>query len=361
MYCIAGLKKTGVVMKTVPGIIIVFLLAAAYSSTALDTLKIIESLDSPVPNPHAIVRENSNFLVSNMRPMLYWTDSRIRCIDSLPLSFGRVTGMTFKDDELWVVRDSTTGCVLFRIDRETGEIIDSIDFQSTASPQECRLLPWNSAKPTLWGLVYYHSHFFISYNGGWGPCILAIDVEKRILSHCCCPHPIGMKIIGDEWWCVRGTSDQGGDILATLSTTQWDSAAISSVNENHRYFIPFQAADLAYDGSNIWLVDQKNSMIHKMEGFQTSLIPGHGYMKRRASIPVLKVCNGKFRITLTPDYASSTSFFNIFDIKGRAVCCLSPMCGTIILSDCGSLPAGIYTIRFRTIAGTMETMSAVLR
>jgi hypothetical protein len=333
-------------MKAIVGLITVPLVSSVlYSSAPLDTLKILESFDSPVPDPRAILYDGPDFWISNMRPLLYKVDSHMRLIDSLQLRFGRVTGMTFKGQELWVLRDSAVGSQLYRIDRKTGTVLDSINPQSSNSLQK----PGDSTNPSFWGLVYFNSRFFLSYNGGWGPCILTIDIRSGMKSSCCCPHPIGMKVIGNEWWCVRGGSDGQGNTLAILSTTQWDSAAISSVSENYRYLFPFQATDLAYDGSNLWLVDQADSKIHKMEGFQTKVLPQLLCTKGERSIFHVEAINGMLRIALPPDITSQELL--IVDMRGRTVAGISSFCRNAILYDCSTLSPGIYGIRHRIGTG----------
>jgi hypothetical protein len=321
------------------------------TNTPLDTLQILESFDSPVPNPRAILYDSPDFWISNMRPLLYKVDSRMRLIDSLPLRFGRVTGMTFKDEELWVLRDSAGGNFLFRIDRETGTVLDSIDFKSSDSLQGHNLLSVNSTTPSCWGLVYYRSKFFISYNGGWGPCLFAIDIRSGKNTGYCCPHPIGMKIIGSEWWCVRGGSNGQGDILATLASTQGDSVEITSVSERYRSIFPFQATDLAYDASNLWLVEQINSKIHKMHGFQTSVYSRPNKAKCEPSVPIIKVSNGQLRIMLQPERVSSGTLL-IVDTKGRTIARFSPSRRNAISYDCSALSSGIYGIRYRPESGS---------
>jgi len=158
-----------------------------------------------------------------------------------------------------------------------------------------------------------------------------------------------MKVIGNEWWCVRGGSDGQGNTLAILGSTQWDSAAISSVSEKYRYLFPFPATDLAYDGSNLWLVDQTDSKIQKMEGFQTKVLPQPQSAKGERSIFHAQVINGMFRIALPPDITSQELL--IVDIRGRTVAGISSFYRNVILYDCSALSTGIYSIRNRKVTG----------
>jgi hypothetical protein len=334
-------------MRMLPELVALLLSVSSplYSSAPLDTLKIIASFDSPVPHPRAILYDSPDFWISNMQPTLYKVDSHMRLIDSLPLRFARVTGMTFKDEELWVLHDSSVGSHLCKIDRKTGSVLDSINLQSSTSMEN----PGDSANPSFWGLVYYNSRFFLSCNGGWGPCILAIDIRSGMKTSCCCPHPIGMKVIGNEWWCVRGGSDGQGTTLAILGSIQWDSAAISSVSEKYRYLFPFPATDLAYDESNLWLVDQTDSKIYKMEGFQTKVLPRPQSAKSERSIFHAQVINGMFRIALPPDMTSRELL--IVDMRGRTVAKISSFCRNAILYDCSALSPGMYGIRNRKVTG----------
>jgi hypothetical protein len=156
-----------------------------------------------------------------------------------------------------------------------------------------------------------------------------------------------MKIIGDEWWCVRGGSDGQGNDLATLTSTQWDSTAIASVSERYRYLLPFQATDLAFDGSYLWLVDRANSKICKMEGFLTSVIGRSKGAGHSIPITLVKSSNNILRITMPPDRPPSSAFFQIVDMKGRTVARVSPNFGNVMSYDYSALSPGIYGIKNR--------------
>lgn len=331
--------------------------SALFASTPLDSLKILQSFDSPVPNPRAIVYDSPYFWISSRSsPALYKVDRDMRIVDSIAPGFGKVSGITFKDQELWVLRDSIAGDTLIVTwDSVTGKYdsirdgisrIYEIDPETGGAKDSIRLGFYSSTDSSfLWGIVWYKTHFFISFNGGWGPCIFSIDPITGQTTYMCCPHPAGMKVINGEFWCVRNTAGNGlGRCLAILKTNESSSSAIMGISEQYRYDLAFNASDLAYDGFNLWLVDPDNSKICKMEGFMTRAVDRPGKKEHHQVSRISKFENGVIKFSAASDMNAAS--IELLNFHGVTIGTLDFSNKNYMVYDCSKIPSGVYFVRF---------------
>ena len=241
------------------------------SLSALDTLEVLQEFDPPTPEPRALEFDGTQFWVGSLHsPALYRRDKDFQVVDTVvTLPFARIAGITFKDGKTWIARDSAVAESLVinsNVDSvyynvyciyglsENNSLSDSIRIKASAA----------NATDTnhLWGLTFLNNHFYVSYNGGWGPCIYKVNpVTKEVTT--LMGHASGMSAINDEWWCVGGVgNDPFGSYLMTMD---------ESGTETIRYKVLFSHVDLTFDGSNFWLFDLKNSRICKMKGTGVSV------------------------------------------------------------------------------------------
>ncbi len=167
-------------------------------------------------------------------------------LDSMETAGGRLTGMTFYENSLWVL-DNASGGFLFRIHPESLAVLDTIDIRGD---------------DFLYGIAFTDSNCFISYAGGWGPCTYRYDLTFEHRTELCCAHPNGMVAIDGIFWCVRETSiDGSGDLICPLRVRS------ESIIEQRDlgYDLDFYATGITYDGLNVWLSDADNRKIKKME------------------------------------------------------------------------------------------------
>jgi hypothetical protein len=222
------------------------------------------NLYDPV-SPWGITYDGENLWVTDDDlSMIYKLDLELDLKDSFALSKGYLRGITSHDDGLWIVSDSSVGNAIvgdsislyevnvyyiYEIDKSNGMIIDSIRVQASFS---------NTIEGDyLLGIVSFNSYLYVSYNGGFGPCMFEINPQsKEVVRSLCCAHPLGMTVINDTLWCAR----DGSVILVPIRVFDNETNEIDAL----RYELGFQATDLAYDGENVWVVDRGSSLIRKI-------------------------------------------------------------------------------------------------
>ncbi|MBT3209424.1 MAG: T9SS type A sorting domain-containing protein [Bacteroidetes bacterium] len=220
-----------------------------------DTLYAIYEFNSPTVNPWGLTWDGTDLWISdNISGWIYKSSTNGQTLDSIEIENAQITGITFVDDTLWalntkiiadtLINNSTYSVFsLYKIDKSNGQKIDSISIIGSAT---------NLQSGDLWGLTYYNSKFYITYNGGWGPCLLEIDAVNYASTDLCCTHLAGMTIANDSIWAIR----HGGNIITTTNGTE----------EYWKYEILFSATDITYDGNNFWVVDIASNKTKKMEG-----------------------------------------------------------------------------------------------
>ncbi|MBN1185848.1 MAG: T9SS type A sorting domain-containing protein [Bacteroidales bacterium] len=229
-----------------------------------------------------------------------------------------ITGLTFEGDYLWVVSDEwdtiafpwfcSQKALLFKMNAETGEVLDTllVPYYFWTGPKDSliyidSLIYYNedgivhSSYRYLMGLSYHDGSLFVSYNGGWGPCLYRVEISNNHITEMCCPHPSGMESVKEELWAIRdhpwevvypwGTRDDNGNVSAGSDPDQdGDSTIIWPVDPVMRYSIlpliikdsmayedwdrqlefDLYASDLTWDGSNFWLLDPWEKKIKRM-------------------------------------------------------------------------------------------------
>ena len=212
-------------------------------------------------NPWGITYDGENLWVTDdSLNMIYKLDLELDLKDSFALSKGYIRGIAAHDDGLWIVSDSAVGDSagypifnIYKIGKLNGTIIDSIRIKLTfTNPIEYNF---------LWGITGFNSNLYVSYNGGWGPCMFEINPQSGEIRTLCCPHPCGFTVINDTLWSVRMNSVEGpGNSLLPISVSASGASEIRSL----RYELEFYASDLAFDGDDVWVVDRDSSIIRKI-------------------------------------------------------------------------------------------------
>jgi hypothetical protein len=223
-----------------------------------------------------------------------------------------ITGLTFEGDNLWVLSDewdtiafpylSSQKALLFKLNPETGDVLDTllVPYYFWTGRTDSIIYADNGLiydpYRFLLGISYYDSSLFVSYNGGWGPCLHRIEISNNHYTELCCPHPSGMETIKDELLAIRY---QQLDLLYPWEIINQDSsysagAEPDSVNGSDIYPDPydpimtgiilpliiqdssaiedweremefnFYASDLTWDGTNFWLLDPWEKKIKRM-------------------------------------------------------------------------------------------------
>lgn len=227
--------------------------------------------DNLTPNPYnpvspwGITFDGENLWVTeDSLNMIYKLDLELNLKDSFAITKPYIRGIDFIDDKLWIVSDSSVGdstgdsfiydkYYIYGIDRYSGAIIDSV----------LLFLP-QSGMPDgnfLWGIGSFNSNIYISYNGGYGDCMLEVNLQSKEMKTLCCAHPMGFSVIDDTLWCAR----HGSEVLVPIVISNPD-VGLSFCSEMNifRYELGFQATDLAFDGENVWVVDKDSSLIREI-------------------------------------------------------------------------------------------------
>ncbi len=271
-------------MKRVYTIITLFLFSICLKAQTNPVIPQIE-LDIPTDNPWGVTWHGDHFWICDaengniVRLHKYQEDLFI-----LKAPRKHITGLTFQGDYLWVLSDEwdtislphlcSMNALMWKLDPETGEVLDSL------------LVPYSNF-PTiedkfLLGVAYHDSCFFVSYNGGWGPCMFRIE-ENNNRQELCCAHPAGLEVIDGELWTVRFNNNDGtGNFMVPLMVE--DSLNIE--DWSRRIDIDFFASDLAYDGQDIWLLDPKAK---KLRMWSNDSVPGDTIFPNCFNIDKLEV------------------------------------------------------------------------
>lgn len=225
-----------------------------------DTLNVIFEFDSPTSNPWGLAFDGTSLWISDHENgQIFKATSTGQILDSIEIKNTKITGIAFVNDTLWtlnteiaedtIINTSTYPIYnLYQVDKSNGNKIDSIKIIGSVTTL-------NSGD--FWGLEYLKGKFYISYNGGWGPCLIEVD-KAGVANELCCTHLVGMTVVSDSIWAIR----QGGDMITTTNGT----------NENWKYRINCSATDIAFDGTHFWIVDTIDHKIKKLEAISTTSI-----------------------------------------------------------------------------------------
>ena len=227
-----------------------------------------------------------------------------------------ITGLTFEGDYLWVLSDewdtiafpwmSSQKALLFKLNPENGDVLDTlmVPYYFWTGPNDTVIykdsLIYNNENGFaytpyryLMGLSYHDGSLFVSYNGGWGPCLYQVEIKDNHITELCCPHPSGMETVNNELWTVTdqpweviysggtnpdGTVTSGTDPDSSNGGASWPIIPVMSNSilpliikdslawEDWERQLQFDmyASDLTWDGSNFWLLDPWEKKIKRM-------------------------------------------------------------------------------------------------
>jgi hypothetical protein len=229
-----------------------------------------------------------------------------------------ITGLTFEGDYLWVLSDEwdtiafpylcSQKALLFKLNPENGDVLDTLLIpyyfrtgqKDTLIYKDSLIYSENGIvyypRRYLMGLSYYDSSLFVSYDGGWGPCLYRVEISNNHITELCCPHPAGLETVKEELWTIR---DQPWEVVYPWEIDNADSSYTagtdpasgigSKIYPNpydpfmRNYILPLIiedslakedwerqlefdlfASDLAWDGNDFWLLDPWEKKIKRM-------------------------------------------------------------------------------------------------
>ncbi len=235
-------------------------------SVSAQELRLVTDMEFTIPTEHpwGITYHNDYFWISDVENGdIIKIHENLEIINKIKAPRNQITGLTFEKNALWVVADAwdtiglphlcSKNTQMFKLNPETGEKLDSL------------IVPYYNASPEMeryiLGLSYFNSNFFVSYNGGYGPCLYRLNPDDYLKNTLCCAHPGGLETIHGELWTVRMNALNGtGNFIVPLSIS--DSS--SSEEWNRRMNIDFFASDLAFDGTHFWLCDPAEKKMKRM-------------------------------------------------------------------------------------------------
>jgi len=242
---------------TITLVTIFFLTFNGYSQ--LDTLYSVFEFESPSENDWGITYDGTDLWISDVDiGTVYKTSTTGIVLDSITIQGAMTKGIEVVNDTLWVLNSNIIGDTiindlsyplfsLYQIDDLSGLIHDSIIIVSPYT---------NLQSGDLWGLCYNSSKFYISFDGGYGPCLIEIDIINNTQKHLCCTHLSGLTSIEDSIWAIHYGK--------TIATTDKHETFFE-------YKINIYASDLVYDGSSFWVVNMNSNKIHQLEPVVVSL------------------------------------------------------------------------------------------
>ncbi|MEE4177140.1 MAG: T9SS type A sorting domain-containing protein [Bacteroides sp.] len=245
-------------MKTKTWLLLLFGFACTQAIAQTDTLTWVYEFESPALNPWGIEYFEGNLWITDQASgKIFKTSPEGVLLDEITVDGASLTGITFAGDELWVVNTNKwtgspsgespkeAGFSLYHIDPSGGEVLDSIFLA----------LPYLQSGG-LWGLCHYQDHFYASYHGGYGPCLLKIDPLTGSWEELCCTHFMGMTTRDDAIWGIWSAGLEGGD---------WIASSTDGENQSMEYRLEFNATGLAFDGESLWAVDPLEKKIRQLE------------------------------------------------------------------------------------------------
>lgn len=276
----------------------------AFSAGAQKLVLVPENeIDVPTDHPWGLTYHDDYFWISdsengNIVKLHRYEES----LTIIKAPRNHITGLTFEGDWLWVLSDEwdtiafpylcSQKALLFKLNPETGDVLDTLlvpyyHYTIPADPiiQVNREIP-KFAERFLLGLSYYDSSLFVSFYGGWGPCLYRVESDNRI-TELCCPHPSGLETINGELWAI---GDAPWEVIyadpdsAYINVTDTGSVTVQYpipvfanaifpviMNDSFAYEdrdrqleFNFYASDLAHDGTNFWLCDPVEKKIKRM-------------------------------------------------------------------------------------------------
>jgi len=173
-----------------------------------------------------------------------------------------ITGITFEGEYLWVLSDawdtityphhSLPKTQAFKLDPADGTVLDSLMIPYYNVPEV--------SKRFMMGLAWYDSSWLVTHPGGWGPGMTRINWD-RSFGEVCCAQLAGVEVIKGELWAVRHTEGDGTGTMILPVDIQ-DSSGKEDMSRRMEFGFP--ASDLAWDGTNIWLLDPEEKKLKMM-------------------------------------------------------------------------------------------------
>ncbi len=246
-------------------VIITFLTMLAGSSLQAQAYQLKPEMEITIPseNPYGVTCQGEYFWITDpgtgdIIRLHKWNEDLYK----IRAPRKQVTGITFEGDYLWVLVDawdtityphhSLPKTQAYKLDPADGDVIDSV------------MIPYYNVPEThhryMMGLAWFDSSYLVSYAGGWGPSMVRIGWDRRF-SEICCAHPAGMEVIENELWAVRYKEEDGtGQMILPVEID--DSLGLEDLSRRMEFDFP--ASDLAWDGSDIWLLDPSEKKLKMM-------------------------------------------------------------------------------------------------
>jgi type IX secretion system substrate protein len=287
--------------------VVILLVLTIKGFAQLDTLNSVFEFESPSENDWGISYDGTNLWISDMENgTVYKTSTDGTVLDSITISGAMIKGIEFVNDTLWALNSNIVGDTniygssypifsLYQIDKSSGFIIDSIIIVSPAT---------NIQSGFLWGLCYNTSFFNISFNGGYGPCLVKVDPINNTQEFLCCTHLSGMTSINDSIWGLNNES--------TIVTTNGQV-------EIPEYKINISASDLAYDGNGFWVVDMNSNKIHQLEPIILTLNDALQNQNKLSIYPT--PASDYLQVLFKPTYVEKIELYNL---QGQGVKTIYP-------------------------------------
>jgi len=215
---------------------------------------VVNPTNDTMISPWSIAYDNEFYWVSDDSiSVIFKMNSENKIVLSYHLLNKKIKGITSDGAFLWAISNKLLKAdkpklTIYKIAKTSGNISDSIIINiATLSEID------------LYDICYYNSKLYVSFNGGWGPCLFEINhVTKELERQLCCAHPCGLAKIDGEMWCVRMNREDGcGNSIVKLSFTN------DFVNENieTKKSLTYFASDFTYANNQLIIVDRDSKRL----------------------------------------------------------------------------------------------------
>ena len=160
--------------------------------------------DIPVENPYGLAFYEGYFWITDVKSgEIYGVHPELDNIYRVEAPRKNITGITFEGRYMWVLVDAWDTIAYphhnlpktqaYKMDPWTGEVLDSVMVPYYNVPEVTERF--------MYGIAWYDSALYASFNGGYGPSMCRID--KDGFTNLCCAHPSGMEVINGKLWSVH--------------------------------------------------------------------------------------------------------------------------------------------------------------
>ncbi len=312
---------------------IMFLFVFTNSEAQVDTLYSVFEFNIPSQNPWGITYDGESLWISDdQNETIYKASTEGEILDSIIINNAIIKGIEFVNDTLWVLNSEIVGDTamgnyvfplfsLYQVDKINGYILDSIIIVSPYT---------NLASGDLWGLCYNASYFYISYDGGYGPCTSRIDLITGTQEVLCCAHLTGLTSIDNIVWAIG----LGDDYIVTSD----------GEDSSLEYEIDLFTTDLTYDGSHFWVVNKYANTVHQLK--QVSLSTMETINAENAVNIYPNPASGYLQIYISPTFIHNLELYNIQGQKIRDVFVNKQMSN--LHMNIAGIKRGVYILRINT-------------